>query len=89
MAKHKHLWDIYRFAGFYPQHKISGVFGDPKARVILLKRRGKKPFVEPVGLSIIPSTTGKPAGFETCPAGIFGSIWTWRFAESFVAGARR
>ncbi len=89
MAKHKQLWDIYRFPGFYPKRKTSGVFGDPQARVIPLKRRGKKRFVEPVGLSNVPSTTGKSAGFETYLAGIFGSIWTWRSAGSFVAGARR
>ncbi len=89
MAKHKQLWDIYRFPRFYPSRRISGIFGDPRALVIRLKRRGKKQSVEPVERSIISSTAERSAGFEICPAGICGFTWTWRFVASFVAGARR
>ena len=89
MARHKDLRDIYRFPGFYPRPKIRGIFGDSRAILILLKRRGKKQSVEPVGLSIGPSTTERAAECGICPAGICGFIWTWRFAASFVAGARR
>jgi len=31
MAKHKRLWDFYRFPGVYAGHTISSVFGDPHA----------------------------------------------------------
>jgi hypothetical protein len=89
MAKHKQLRDVYRFPGFYPQQKIRGIFGDCRAILIRLKRRGKKQSVVPVGLSIGPSTTERPAESEICPAEICGFTWTWRFAASFVAGARR
>jgi len=89
MAKHKELRDIYRVPGFWPGRRVSGIFGDPRALVLRLKRREKKRFVAPVGLSIVPSTTERPAGFETCPAGICGFTWTWRFAASFAEGARR
>ena len=89
MAEHKELRDIYRFPGFYPQQKISGIFGDPRALVIRLKRREKKRSVELVERSIVLSTTERPAGFGICPAGICGFTWTWRFAVSFAAGARR
>ena len=89
MAKHRELRDIYRFPGFYPQPKTSGIFGDPRALVIRLKRREKKQSVVPVGLSIVPSTTERPAGSEICPAGICGFTWTWRFVASFAEGARR
>ena len=87
MPKHKRLWDLYRFPDFSPEHTLSGIFGDPGVRVIALKRRGKKRFVAPVGKSTTPSTTGKIAGFATCPVERCGFIWPWRFAESIVEGA--
>ncbi len=34
--------DTYTFPGFRPEPAVRGVFGDPKARVIPLKRRSKK-----------------------------------------------
>jgi hypothetical protein len=89
MPKHKGLWDIYRFAGYYPKHMVCRIFGDPKARTIQLRRRGKKQFVEPVARFTIPSTTERPAGFETCTAEICGFTWKWRSAESCVAGVRK
>ena len=89
MAKYKQLMDLYRFPGFSPQGRIYGIFGDPRAVVIPLKRRGKKQSVEPAVQFIVPSTTERLAGFEIFPAGICVSTWTWRFAVSFVAGAGR
>ncbi len=89
MAKYKQLSYLYRFPGFYPQGKISGIFGDPRALVILLKRRGKKQSVELVVQSIVLSTTERLEGFEIFPVGICVSTWTWRFAVSFAAGVRR
>jgi hypothetical protein len=89
MAKYKQLMDLYRFPGFYPQGRIYGIFGDPRAVVIPLKRRGKKQPVVPVVQIIVPSTTERLVGFEIFPAGICASTWTWRFAVFFVAGAKR
>jgi hypothetical protein len=87
MGKHIRLWDLYRFPGFSPEHTLSGIFGDPRARVITLKRRGKKRSVAPVVGFTTPSTTGRSAGFATCPVERCGFIWPWRFAGSFVEGA--
>jgi hypothetical protein len=87
MRKAKRLWELYHFPGFSPEHTLSGIFGDPRARVIALIRRGKKLFVVPVAASIIPSTTGKSAGFATCPVARCGFIWKWRSAASLVEGA--
>jgi hypothetical protein len=42
MAKFKQLQDLYRFPGFVPQPTIRGIFGDPLAVVITLRRRRKK-----------------------------------------------
>jgi len=89
MAKHKQLRDIYRVPGFWPGRRVFGVFGDPRALVIRLKRREKKQSVEPVERFIVSSTTERPAGFAISLAGICGFTWTWRFVASFAAGARR
>jgi hypothetical protein len=72
MEKNRRLRDAYRFPGFLPQEKIFGIFGDPKAGVIVLKRRGKKQFVGPVAIFNVLSTTGKPEWFGICPVGICG-----------------
>jgi hypothetical protein len=48
MSKHKRLTDAYRFHGFTPFQTVKGLFGDPKARVIVMKRRQKKQFVQSV-----------------------------------------
>ena len=64
MPKHKHLWDTYRFPGFLPEHTWFGIFGDPRARVLRLMRRGKKLFAVPVASSIVLSTTGRSAEFR-------------------------
>src|SRR5439155_18268128 len=39
----RRLWDAYRFPGFRPAPTVIGIFGDPKARVLPLVRRSKKP----------------------------------------------
>src|SRR5271156_720042 len=38
----RRLWDTYWFPGFRPEPTVRGIFGDPKAVVIGLKRRSKK-----------------------------------------------
>ena len=57
MIKQKRLSDAYRFPGFQPMQKLVGIFGDPKARVIRLKRIEKKrvvhSVVESIGVSMI------------------------------------
>lgn len=42
MQKSRRLEDGYCFPGFRVLRKLKGIFGDPKARVITLKRRRKK-----------------------------------------------
>lgn len=45
MRKSKRLCDVYRYPGFIPQSVVEGLFGDPQALVIKLRRRGEKRFV--------------------------------------------
>ena len=80
MAKYRKLWDTYQFRGFRPAQTVFGIFGDPKARVIRLIRRGKK---RPAGLAVLfvpPFTTERSEGFETLPVEIRVSTWMWKFA---------
>ncbi len=42
IANIRRLLDVYQVPGFRPKAKITGVFGDPTARVIRLERRQKK-----------------------------------------------
>jgi hypothetical protein len=85
MATNRKLFDTYRFKGFRPAPTVTGIFGDPKARVIRLIRRGKKQFVELAGRFIRPFTIGRLAAFETSLAAIPASIWIWKSA-GWIAG---
>jgi hypothetical protein len=38
----RRLWDAYALPGFRPEGTVRGIFGDPKARIVRLKRRSKK-----------------------------------------------
>src|SRR5258705_9014646 len=38
----RRLWDTYSFEGFRAEPVVRGVFGDPKVRIVTLKRRSKK-----------------------------------------------
>ncbi|MBU4445632.1 hypothetical protein KJ656_11205 [bacterium] len=62
MIKYKRLSDAYRFPGFQPKQQVVGIFGDPKARVIRLKRIEKKLVVQTVVGSIGASMTTKCDG---------------------------
>jgi hypothetical protein len=57
MRKTKHLADAYAFPGFRPLRTVKGLFGDRFARIVVLKRRGKKPSAGPVVRSIGPAMT--------------------------------
>jgi hypothetical protein len=41
-ARKRRLWDAYVFPDFRPEATVRGIFGDPKARIIRLRRRSKK-----------------------------------------------
>lgn len=87
MAKNRKLWDAYRFPGFRPAQNVTGIFGDPKARVIQLVRRGKKQSAEPAVRLNPPFTIEKSEGFGTFLAGIPESTWMWKFAGWIAARA--
>ncbi len=86
---HRRLWDTYRFPGFRPEPIVVGIFGDPLARVIRLRRRGKKRAADCVVEPNTAGTTGRSAGSAICPAGTRGSTWNWKSAASIAGVAAR
>jgi len=89
MRKHKRLTDAYQFPGFIPLQTVKGVFGDPKARVIQLKRRQKKHAVRSVVSRREAFTTARCAVSATFPVATGACMWNWRFDASGVGGARK
>mgnify|MGYP001596312830 CR=1 FL=1 len=85
MGKKRRLLDEYQFPGVRPRSAIQGMFGDPKARIIQLDRAKKKRHVAVAGPYIGATTTRPYGAYETCPAGMPGYTWRWRFGAS---GAR-
>jgi len=78
MEKQRRLLDEYRFPGYRPKARIRGVFGDPRARVIELKRIQKKRYGAAAERFIGVITTRSCGRYGIFPVGILGSIWRWR-----------
>ena len=70
----RRLWDAYCFPGFWPEPTVRGIFGDPKARVISLKRRSKN--AAAVGWVRWAGTTARSVGCAIYHAG--HADWNWR-----------
>jgi hypothetical protein len=87
MHKHKRLIDAYRFKGYEPSENLTGIFGDPKARVIYFKRHEKKQYVHTVALHTKAITTTRHASYATSPAEICVSTSSWRYAVWSAGGA--
>ena len=89
MRFHRQLTEIYRFPGFRPLSTIRGIFGDPKARVVRLSRRGKKQNVGSAANFIVHFTTTGYAEFEIYPAATAEYIWNSKFDVYSVGVAER
>jgi hypothetical protein len=57
--------------------RSGGVFGDPKARIVVLVRRRKEWCVVAVDDGSTAFTTGGDGWYGTCRAGTGGFTWTW------------
>lgn len=87
MSKIKHLRDIYRFTNFRPEHSVKGIFGDPMALVIRLRRRQKKHFVEYANKVGPLHTTKRLVTFATWDRGIDVFIYGLKLAAWTVKSA--
>src|ERR1700745_1418916 len=74
----RRLWDTYSFKGFRAQPVVRGIFGDPKVRIVTLKRRSKKHRVDAAAASRSGGTTAKSGRCVTCPAGTCEYCLNWR-----------
>lgn len=89
MEKKRRLLDEYRFPGYSQRAKIKGIFGDPKARVIRLKRTQKKRYAGVVERFIGVNTTRRSVGSGIYPVEMHGFTWKWRYGEYYVGSAER
>ena len=88
MAKFKQLHDLYRFPGFVPQPHLRGIFGDPMAVVISLKRCRKKLSAASAAKPTSAITTSGVVAFAISPAATSTSISPFCFDESLALGVR-
>jgi len=89
MRRIKHLTDAYAFPGFRPLRRLKGLFGDRFARVVVLRRRGKKLSVGRAARSIGPATTAVCEESVTYPAVHSVSTWSWNCVASGAGTAAR
>jgi hypothetical protein len=82
MAQITRLHDLYSFPDFTPAAHVQGVFGDPYAVLISLRRRLKKRSVESVAPFIAPFTIKHSAASATSIAVDDASTSGPAFAES-------
>jgi hypothetical protein len=87
MSKTRRLLDVYRFPGFVPLARVHGIFGDPYAVIIPLRRRRKKLAVVCVDKSVVATTTSVADSHAISPVATDGSTWSSRFGGSGAAGA--
>jgi hypothetical protein len=86
MGQLKRLQDIYKFPGFSPSAEVRGIFGDPRAVVITLRRRRKKRDAECAEVRVALSTINGRAACATSPAATAESISISRSAGSIALG---
>jgi hypothetical protein len=63
MKKVRTLRELFSFSGFYALSRLEGVFGDPQARIVELKRQKKERYALVVGRVTAVIMTLK---FEKC-----------------------
>jgi hypothetical protein len=80
--KFRRLADAYTFPGFRPLARVVGMFGDPRARLVTLVRRGKKRSAGAAARFIAVGTIAGAAAHGICPAAATASSWTWKSGAS-------
>jgi|GEM_PF-1938450 hypothetical protein len=87
MYKKRQLVDEYRFPGFCPETGTIGEFGDPKARIIRLKRTQKKQSVDVVEKRTGVITTRRYDESGIYHVGMQEYIWRWKSVGYCARGA--
>jgi len=89
MQKKRGLYDAYRVPEFYPSERGKGIFGDPAAQVVVLKRRQKKRHVDNATQFIWHITTTRHGGYGIFLVEVFVFISKWKFGEYSVGSVER
>jgi hypothetical protein len=89
MRKKRGLYDAYQFPGFHPEVKSKGIFGDPVAQVVVLKRRQKKQNADNAEQFIRHTTITRHEGYGTYPVEAFVFISKWKSDEYRVGCVER
>jgi hypothetical protein len=84
-VRKRRLWDAYTIPVFRPEATVCGIFGDPKARIIRLRRRSKKRDVEVVDACITAGTTARSVACAISPAATRGYFSSSK-CGAYVAG---
>lgn len=87
MANFTHLRDLYAVPGFAPQAHVQGLFGDPYAVVLPLRRLRKKHAADNAAPATAPSTTKPLARSAISTAADGASISSSPSVASRVGGA--
>jgi hypothetical protein len=87
MRKPLRLPDAYRFPGFRPEPIVRGCFGDPKARIVSLRRRQKKRRAAAVASPFEAVTTESCVRHAICRAATPAFTWNSKFDGCTAAGA--
>lgn len=89
MKTNRSFRELYSFPGFRARARFkSGVFQDPKARVVELVRRQKKRCVQAVGRAVEATTTRRRTGCEMWTLVERQSTWNSNTAGLIAASAR-
>ena len=59
MKETRTLQELFSFPGFYAERQLAGVFGDPKARIVELKRQKKERYAQDVARATAAITIPK------------------------------
>lgn len=89
MRKRRTLSDLYLFPGFKPKKTVDGVFGDSHARVIKLRRRGKKLSAASAARFIGTVVIAGSVLYGTCLVVMPESTSNWKFGVSSVGGVAK
>lgn len=87
MKTGRSLRELFSFPGFVAAATLKGVFGDPKARIVTLRRRKKQRSVQTVAIVVAAVTTSAPAAPATCVWPDGSCMWSSNAGGSTVPGA--
>ena len=78
---------LFSVPGFVAAARLTGVFGDRVARVVVLRRRKKRRDARAAAIGAVAATTSGPSASGTSGSPTGGSIWSSRAGACGARGA--